>query len=66
MDINWKQTYHECESPTKTTVLSAIHLCPAAPKPAATKAFKVASVLASGKTIAWFLAPMLDCTKESK
>lgn len=47
-----KAPYHDFEPPTKTTVLSAMHLCPAAPKPAATKAFKVASGLASGMTIA--------------
>lgn len=44
--------YHACEPPTKTTVLRAMHLCPAAPKPAATKAFTVASTFASGMTIA--------------
>lgn len=44
--------YHRLMPPTKTTVLSAIHFCPAAPKPAATRAFKVASMLASGRTTA--------------
>lgn len=38
--------------PTKTTVGNAMHLYPVAPKAAETKAFKVSSLSASGKTIA--------------
>lgn len=48
----YKAYYHDFKPPTKTTVLSAMHLCPAAPKPAAAIAFKVASMFASGMTIA--------------
>lgn len=44
--------YHDFEPPTKTTVLSAVHLCPAAPNPAATSASKVAPMHASGMIIA--------------
>jgi hypothetical protein len=47
-----KTKYHRFKLPTKTTVLSAMHFCPAAPKPAATSVFKVASMLASGMTTA--------------
>lgn len=52
--------YHEFEHPTKSTVLIAMHLCPAAPNPAANNAFKVVSMFASGMTIAELLAPELD------
>lgn len=52
--------YHKFESPTKSTVLIAMHLCPAAPNPAANNAFKVVSMFASGMTIAELLAPELD------
>lgn len=52
--------YQGFESPTKITVLSAMHLCPAAPKPAAVKAFTVESMFASGMTTPWFFAPILD------
>lgn len=58
--ISSQTIYHGFEPPTKTTVLRAMHRCPAAPKPAATRAFKVASKLASGITMAWFFAPMFD------
>lgn len=47
-----KMNYHGLEPPTKTAVFRVIHLCPAAPKPAVTRAFKVASMLASGMMIA--------------
>lgn len=57
--------YHGFKPPTKTTVLSAMRFCPAAPKPAATSAFKVASMLASGMTTAWFFAPTLDWRQQS-
>lgn len=46
-------------SPTKTTVVIAMHLWPEEPKQAPTKALIVSSLSASGKTTAWFLAPML-------
>lgn len=52
--------YQEFASPTKIAVLNAMHLCPAAPKPAATRAFRVESGLASGRMIAWFFAPIFD------
>lgn len=55
-----QRNYQKFVPPTKTTVLKAIHRWPAAPKPAATKAFNVASTLASGKTMAWFFAPIFD------
>lgn len=60
-----KARYHNSEPPTKTTVLIAVHLCPAAPKPAETKAFKVAPTFASGMTIVKFLAPILACKQLS-
>ena len=60
-----KAEYHGFKPPTKTTVLSAMGFCPAAPKPAATSAFKVASMLASGMTTAWFFAPTLDWRQQS-
>lgn len=47
-----KAEYHDFEPPTKTTVLIAVHLCAAAPKPAVTRASKVAPKLASGMTTA--------------
>uniref|UniRef100_A0A0A9FWL9 Pco061337 n=1 Tax=Arundo donax TaxID=35708 RepID=A0A0A9FWL9_ARUDO len=50
---------HGSEPPTKTAVLNAMHLCPAAPNPAAIRAFSVASLSASGRMIAWFFAPIL-------
>lgn len=56
-----KCIYHISEPPTKITVLIDVHLCPAAPKPAATKALKVASTFASGMTTVKFLAPILAC-----
>lgn len=45
-------TYQEFEPPTKIIVLMAVNLCTAEPKPAETKAFKVASIFASGMTTA--------------
>src|SRR5690606_7668603 len=50
-------------SPTSTATESAIQRCPAAPKAAPTKAFKVCSLLASGITTTWFFAPIIDCTR---
>lgn len=44
--------YHRIELPTETTMLIAILVCPAVPNPASTRAFKVASMLASGIIIA--------------
>lgn len=49
--------YHDFEPPTKIIMLIAVHLCPAALKPEPTRASRVASMLASGITTAWFLAP---------
>jgi hypothetical protein len=46
------RVYHDSEPPTKTAVLNAMHLCPAAPNPAAIRAFNVASLSASGRIIA--------------
>mmetsp|Transcript_12875 Transcript_12875/g.32497 ORF Transcript_12875/g.32497 Transcript_12875/m.32497 type:complete len:234 (+) Transcript_12875:529-1230(+) len=50
-------------APTKTAALMAMHLCPAAPKAAPVSAPTVDSSCASGKTTAWFFAPMLLCTR---
>mmetsp|Transcript_7983 Transcript_7983/g.23855 ORF Transcript_7983/g.23855 Transcript_7983/m.23855 type:complete len:264 (-) Transcript_7983:403-1194(-) len=49
-------------SPTKTAAEIAMHLWPAAPAKAPVRADTVASTWASGRTTAWFLAPMLDWT----
>mmetsp|Transcript_54953 Transcript_54953/g.119735 ORF Transcript_54953/g.119735 Transcript_54953/m.119735 type:complete len:257 (+) Transcript_54953:213-983(+) len=54
---------HSLDSPTKMTVERAMQRWPAAPKAAARIAFRVASLLASGSTVAWFLAPRLACTR---
>lgn len=62
MEYNKQREYHDLESPAKITVLSAMHLRPAAPKPTATRAFSIASTIASGNTIPWFFAPMLCWT----
>mmetsp|Transcript_25315 Transcript_25315/g.63391 ORF Transcript_25315/g.63391 Transcript_25315/m.63391 type:complete len:235 (-) Transcript_25315:962-1666(-) len=48
---------------TKTTVDIAMQRCPAAPNAAPTRALAAASGSASGITTAWFLAPMLHCTR---
>ncbi len=37
--------------------------CPAAPKAAPTMALRLCSLLASGSTTAWFLAPIMHCTR---
>ena len=37
--------------------------CPAAPKAAPTSALMACSRFASGNTTAWFLAPIIDCTR---
>ena len=58
--------YHSLLSPTKIAVDSAIHLWPAAPKAAPASAFRVASLLASGRIVAWFLALIFDCGKSGK
>ena len=50
-------------SPTKTAEETAMHRWPAAPNAAPTSALAVVSGSASGITTAWFLAPMLDCTR---
>jgi len=47
--------------PTKTAALMAMQRCPAAPNAAPVSAATVASRCASGRTTAWFLAPMLAC-----
>lgn len=44
--------HHGSMPPTKITAPIVMHFCPAAPKPEATRAFKVASTLASGITTA--------------
>ena len=47
--LNWRE-YHCIEPPTKIAMLEVMHLSPAAPKPAGTRASKVASKPASGIT----------------
>jgi hypothetical protein len=49
--------------PTKTAALMAMQRCPAAPNAAPVSAATVASRCASGRTTAWFLAPMLACAR---
>mmetsp|Transcript_30590 Transcript_30590/g.55452 ORF Transcript_30590/g.55452 Transcript_30590/m.55452 type:complete len:288 (-) Transcript_30590:577-1440(-) len=52
------------KSPTKTTTLSAIHRCPAAPNAAPTIALIVLALSASSIiTVAWFLAPIFAWTR---
>jgi hypothetical protein len=50
-------------SPTSTSVEAAMQRWPAAPKAAPTIALRVCSLLASGSTTAWFLAPIMHCTR---
>ena len=50
---------HSLDSPTKMLTGRAMHLCPEAPNAAAVSAFSVKSLSASGRIVAWFLAPKL-------
>ena len=50
-------------SPTSTATETAMQRWPAAPKAAPARALSVCSLWASGITIAWFLAPIMHCTR---
>ncbi len=54
---------HFAASPTMTATLVAMQRWPAAPNPAPTSAFSDCSLLASGNTTAWFLAPIMHCAR---
>ena len=54
---------HCCASPTSSTTDNAMQRWPAAPKAAPAIALSVCSLLASGSTMAWFLAPIMHCTR---
>ncbi|MNH08685.1 hypothetical protein D3C79_681100 [compost metagenome] len=54
---------HSRALPTNTATEVAMQRWPAAPKAAPTRALTVCVRLASGSTTAWFLAPIIDCTR---
>ena len=50
-------------SPTKTATLMAMQRWPAAPQEEPTRLLMTWSLLASGITTMWFLAPAMACTR---
>ncbi|MNP48451.1 hypothetical protein D3C76_1425730 [compost metagenome] len=52
-----------CASPTRITTGRAMQRWPAAPKEAPSRLFRVCCLLASGRTMAWFFAPIMHCAR---
>ncbi|MOA17039.1 hypothetical protein D3C78_1372800 [compost metagenome] len=50
-------------SPTRITTDSAMQRWPAAPKAAPARLLRVCCLWASGRTMAWFLAPIMHCAR---
>lgn len=62
-DARTNSGIHSFDLPTNMATESAMHLWPAAPNAAPTIWEMLLFLFASGRTMQWFFAPMLHCTR---